>query len=267
MIFRLRAQRREAEPQAEPHEEPAQNSWFNTIMQGFSYGLLGIALAAASIVVVIPKIAGAVPVTILSDSMAPYMPVGSLAIVQPNSPLSRDEITALTPDEIRAVSSYKNLQLGAIVVYQPDRNNPTIIIHRLVKMSAHRGGVMEYTTKGDNNRVPDRDTVADYQIRGTVWYHLPPPIGTFNTWLNHDKTNRTVAIIGIAVVGYLWALFLFARVIWRYRKRRRARLAASIVALDHAAAAAEAAAHHPAGVVNSDGAMTLPKRRELRSEK
>lgn len=253
-------------PEVEPNPEPQLNSWFNTVLQGLSYGLLGIALAASTIVVVIPKFAGAVPVTILSDSMAPSMPVGSLAIIKPNSPLNRDELTVLTPEEIRARSDFSSLQLGAVVAYQPDRNDPTIIIHRIVRMTSHADGRMTYTTKGDNNRVPDREKVADYQIRGTVWYHLPPPIGTFNTWLNHDEGNRSVAIIGIAGVGYAWALFLFGRAIWRRRKKHRLRPEG------HLAMTKDQAEEQSSGEAGDSGrpvsqSRHLPKRRELRSKK
>ncbi|MDI6022812.1 hypothetical protein QBL02_04565 [Leucobacter sp. UT-8R-CII-1-4] len=250
----------ELKPELKPETPP--NSWFNTVLQGLSYGLLGIALAASSIVVVIPKFAGAVPVTILSDSMAPSMPVGSLAIIKPNSPLSRDELTVLTPEEIRARSDFSSLQLGAVVAYQPDRNDPTIIIHRIVSMTAHADGVMAYTTKGDNNRVPDRDKVSDYQIRGTVWYHLPPPIGTFNTWLNHDEGNRSVAIIGIAVVGYAWALFLFGRAIWRHRANPK-----GLSAKAEAKVGAQQSATTRESDVAAAPSQRLPKRRELRSKK
>lgn len=265
MLRTIRSRRRNAEGQGDPTPEldpqqpsvpePKPNSWFNTILQGLSYGLLGIALAAASIVVVIPKIAGAVPVTILSDSMAPSMPVGSLAIVKPNSPLSRDELTALSPEQIRGVSDYRSLQLGAVVAYQPNQDNPTIIIHRIISMSAHSNGGMTYTTKGDNNRVADRDKVADYQIRGTVWYHLPPPIGTFNTWLNHDAGHRSTAIISIAVIGYAWAMWMFGRAIWRYRKRRRA----------GGNAPAEGADEHTENAGTELAGERYPKRRELRT--
>ena len=207
----------DVEPDVEPETKP--NSWLNTFLQGLSYGMLGLAIVAASVTVVIPKLAGAVPVTILSNSMAPSMPVGSLAIIKPNSPLNSEELVSLRPDQIRAASDNSAVQLGAVVAYQPDKNDATLIIHRIVSLSSKSDGSMTFTTKGDNNRVPDRKKVADYQVRGTVWYHLPPPIGSFNTWLNHDAEHRTTLIIVIAGVGYLWAIVLVVRAFWRRRGR------------------------------------------------
>lgn len=193
-------------------------SFVNVLLRLISYILLGAALAFTCVAIIIPKVAGAIPVTILSDSMAPAMPVGSLAMIRPNSPLDQAALTTRNPDEIRKASDYSTLGNGDIVAYQPDPKNPTLIIHRIVKMTAHGNGVMEYLTKGDNNSVPDRDSVFDFQIRGTVWYHLPPPIGTINTWLNHDTTNHMIAIVIIAAVGYFWALMQF---IMPARARRR----------------------------------------------
>ncbi|MDI6022813.1 signal peptidase I [Leucobacter sp. UT-8R-CII-1-4] len=194
-------------------------SFFNVILRLISYTLLGAALAFACVAIIIPKVAGAIPVTILSDSMAPTMPVGSLAIIRPNSALDQAALTTRSPEEIRNASDYSTLSNGDIVAYQPDPKNPTLIIHRIVRMTAHGDGSMEYITKGDNNNTEDRDPVFDFQIRGTVWYHLPPPIGTINTWLNHDTTNHMIAIIIIAAVGYFWALMQF---IVPARARRRA---------------------------------------------
>lgn len=205
-------------------------NFFHVLLRLISYLLLGAALAFACVAIIIPKVAGAIPVTILSDSMAPAMPVGSLAMIRPNSALDQAALTTRSADEIRKASDYSTLTNGDIVAYQPDPKNPTLIIHRIVKMTAHADGVMEYVTKGDNNSVADRDPVFDFQIRGTVWYHLPPPIGTINTWLNHDPTNHMIAVVIIAAVGYFWALMQFimpARA--RRRELRAQREAASVI--------------------------------------
>lgn len=190
----------------------------NAILRTCAYLLLAVAIAFACITIIVPKVAGAIPVTILSNSMAPTMPVGSLAIIKPNTPLSQDALLTKDADEIRAVSDYSTLQLGDIVAYQPDPGDPTLIVHRIIRMSSHADGRMEYTTKGDNNRVADRDTVFDHQIRGTVWYHLPPPIGSLNTWLNHNPTNHLIAVILVASIGYLWALMQFI-LPWRAQRK------------------------------------------------
>lgn len=183
----------------------------NLLLRVFSYALLVVAVAFTGATIIVPKFGGAVPVTILSDSMAPSMPLGSLSIIKPSSPLDMAEIQTRSPEKIRAASDYADLSVGDVVAYQPDPRNPTLIIHRIVSVSAHANGSFTFTTKGDNNRVADRDTVADFQIRGVVWYHLPPPLGTINTFLNHDPTNHFIAVLIVAGAGYIWALTLFWR--------------------------------------------------------
>ena len=220
-----------ATPPTDPADSPDpsdEGRWFRVFMRVVSYLLLAVALAFACVAIVIPKVAGAIPVTILSNSMAPSMPVGSLAIIKPNSPLSQAALATRDAADIRYASDYTSLSNGDVVAYQPDPKDPTLIIHRIISMSGHADGSLSFTTKGDNNRVPDRETVADYQIRGTVWYHLPPPIGTINTWLNHNETNHIIAIAVIAGVGYFWALTQF--ILPLREKRRAKKLAAKISA-------------------------------------
>ncbi len=182
-----------------------------------SYLLLALAIAFTTITIVIPKIGGAVPVTILSDSMAPEMPVGSLAIIVPTSPLSAIETKTLSAEKIRAAADYTQLAIGDIVAYQPDPQDATLVIHRIVGIAALADGTLSFTTKGDNNRVPDRDKVSDFQIRGVVWYHLPPPLGTLNTLINHDPTHHLVSVLVVAGAGYVWAIVLF----WRAFRRQQ----------------------------------------------
>ncbi|MDI6022814.1 hypothetical protein QBL02_04575 [Leucobacter sp. UT-8R-CII-1-4] len=189
----------------------------NLLLRVFSYSLLLVAVAFTGSTIVVPKLGGAVPVTILSDSMAPSMPLGSLSIIKPTSPLDMAEIQTRSPGKIREASDYSNLSIGDVVAYQPDPRNATLVIHRIVSVSAHADGSFSFTTKGDNNRVPDRDAVADFQIRGVVWYHLPPPLGTINTFLNHDPTNHFIAVIIVAGAGYIWALTLFWRAFRRHK--------------------------------------------------
>lgn len=189
----------------------------NLLLRVFSYVLLVVAVAFTGSTIVVPKLGGAVPVTILSDSMAPSMPIGSLSIIKPTSPLDMAEIQTRSPGKIRAASDYSQLSVGDVIAYQPDPRDATLIIHRIVSISAHADGSFTFTTKGDNNRVPDRDTVSDFQVRGVVWYHLPPPIGTINTFLNHDPTNHFIAVIIVASAGYIWALSLFWRAFRRYK--------------------------------------------------
>lgn len=181
-----------------------------------SYLLLALALSFTMLTIVIPKFGGAVPVTILSDSMAPAMPVGSLAIIKPISPLDAQEIQTRSPEKIRAVSDYSRLGIGDIVAYQPDPRDATLVIHRITEVSTQFDGHLLFTTKGDNNRVADHKQVADFQIRGVVWYHLPPPIGTMNTHINHDPVNHFIAVVVVVAALYLWSIALF----WRAFRRK-----------------------------------------------
>ncbi|WP_170175318.1 signal peptidase I [Georgenia muralis] len=109
--------------------------------------------ALALTCVVLPKILGAVPLTILSGSMAPTMPPGSLAVVRP-------------VDATQA-------RVGDVLSYQPESDDPTPVTHRVIAVTKGAEGDVSLTLQGDANRTPDDRPVRPEQVMGTVVYAVP----------------------------------------------------------------------------------------------
>jgi signal peptidase len=115
--------------------------------------LLAATLLLAATCLVLPKALGAVPLTILSGSMAPMMPPGALAVVRP-------------VDASRA-------RVGDVLSYQPEPDDPTLVTHRVVAVSRNAHGVVSLTLQGDANSAPDPHPVRPEQVQGSVMYAVP----------------------------------------------------------------------------------------------
>jgi signal peptidase len=81
------------------------------LWSGVAVVFLAAVFGVAVLAVGFPKLAGAVPVTVLSNSMAPIMPVGSLAVVTPTMPLSTD-VESLSVEEIEQVNDVTGIEPG-----------------------------------------------------------------------------------------------------------------------------------------------------------
>jgi signal peptidase I len=118
-----------------------------------SIALLGVALVLGVVCLVIPRALGAVPLTILSGSMAPTMPPGSLAVVRP-------------VDATHA-------RVGDVLTYQPVQDDPTLVTHRVVAVTKNARGDVSLILQGDANSTPDDAPVRPEQVMGTVVYAVP----------------------------------------------------------------------------------------------
>jgi len=208
-----------AQPLAAPTrarpDQPRRHPWLAAVGYGLTLGVLLITLAIACVTIVVPRFAGAVPLTVLSNSMAPSMPVGSLAVVKPTMDLAPGmNINTLSAEHIRYINSVDRLVPGNVIAFQPHAADSTLIMHRITRVTVRADGSRTFTTQGDNNASAD-DPVQDYMVRGQMWYHLPY-LGYANNFLNADGGRHTVAIITIAAVGYSWAALL----VYRAAKRR-----------------------------------------------
>jgi signal peptidase len=145
-------------------------------------------LALAASITLVPAIAGGHALTVLSGSMEPALPVGSIAVDRP--------------------ASAKSLRVGDIVTYTPSGEadiSGAVITHRIVAIH-QAGGEPMFTVKGDNNRFEDRNPVASSQIRGKLWYDVP----YLGTARNAVLNKATPLIIG--------ALLLLGTGIWVLRR-------------------------------------------------
>jgi signal peptidase len=174
---------------------------------------LSVVLAVAVLAIGLPKVAGAVPLTVLSDSMSPTMPAGSLAVVKPTMPVSAGAPTSLSVEEIEQVNNVSGIEPGDVIVFAPKEGSSITVIHRVITVNTDSAGHRVFTTKGDANDSVD-PPVHGYQVRAVAWYRLPW-LGYVNSWL--DDTTRPMVALTLAVFGFGWAGWNLVRT-WALRR-------------------------------------------------
>lgn len=139
-------------------------------------GLLAAIGFALVVLVVLPRAVHGTSLTVLTGSMSPDIPVGSVVIDRPVDP--------------------GTLHVGDIATYQKAPGVPVYITHRIVKIDASKTPTM-FTFKGDANRGPDMAPVPASAIRGKVWIHVPH-LGSIRDAIH---TKGGLAGIGIVLLG------------------------------------------------------------------
>ncbi|MET1044221.1 MAG: signal peptidase I [Microbacteriaceae bacterium] len=167
---------------------------------GLSGGLFALMLALAAVVIVVPAMTGSVPLTVLTSSMEPTLPPGTLIVVRPV------EVT--------------DIRIGDAITYQIESGKPEVVTHRVVSITSSSDGGKTFTTQGDNNDAPDARPVLPEQVQGRVWYSVPW-LGYVNSAVNGE--NRAWIVPVIAGGLFLYAGFMVASSIAEAVKQRRAR--------------------------------------------
>ena len=147
--------------------------------------------------VLVPRVSGATPYTILTGSMRPDLPPGSLAVVKP-----------VAVDQIR---------VGSVITYQLESGRRLVVTHRVVSVGYTVAGEPVFRTQGDANNAVDEREVRPVQIRGSLWYRLPV-VGYAGTLIGGEQ--RRVATILVAVGLLVYASWLFATAARDRRTRR-----------------------------------------------
>jgi signal peptidase len=147
--------------------------------------ILGLA-AIISIAVLVPRIAGATPYVILTGSMRPTLPPGTLVVVKPV------DVTAL--------------RVGDVVTYQLESGEPAVVTHRVTGIATNLRGETRFITQGDANNAADPDPILPVQIKGKLWYSAPY-LGHVNQALTGNQ--RQVATYGVAGLLLLYAAYMF----------------------------------------------------------
>lgn len=165
---------------------------------GLSAAAFILVLGLGVLVVGIPAAVGGTALTILTGSMSPGLPAGTLVVVKPTP-----------PDEIR---------VGDVLTFQLESGRPALVTHRVIARSVNTAtGELSFTTRGDANEVADRSPVLPVQIRGTVWYSVPL-LGWVNQAVNGEARGW---IVPVAAGGlFVYALWLVGSGV---RDRRRSR--------------------------------------------
>jgi signal peptidase len=159
-----------------------------------TWALLIATLSALLAVVVVPRVSGATPYTVLTGSMRPTYPPGTLIVVK-----------EVPTDE---------LAVGTVVTYQLETGEAAVVTHRIVAVNRNTRGETLFVTQGDANAAPDINQVRPEQIRGKVWYAVPY-LGHVNSMISGSQHKILLA----AAVG----LLLLYAVVMFYRGARESR--------------------------------------------
>lgn len=142
-------------------------------------GLLAFsAIAILAVLVVVPRLFGGAALTVLSGSMTPTFPVGSVVVVRPVEP----------PD----------VQEGDVITYAEPGGSFTT--HRVVDVTTD-SGEPSFTTKGDANRGEDAEPVTAEALRGRVWFSVPY-LGRVRDVVS--SPSGIVAILTLVVLALAW---------------------------------------------------------------
>ena len=164
---------------------------------GLSAGLLAFVVLIGVIVIIVPAATGSTPMTVLTGSMEPTYPPGTLIIVKP-----------IDPQEIR---------IGDPITYQIESGKAAVVTHRVTAIS-HTDGELVFTTKGDANSAADAAPVQPVQVKGKVWYAVPW-IGYVNNLIGGD--GRGWLIPAVAIGLFLYAGYMIVSGIAQSAKKRR----------------------------------------------
>ncbi len=160
--------------------------------------ILGVALVLV-VAVLVPRLAGATPYTVLTGSMRPDYPPGTLVVVKP-----------IDTAELRR---------GDVATYQIASGKPAVATHRITGIGVNLKGERTFTFQGDANDAPDPDPVLPVQVKGRVWYSVPY-LGHLNNALNGSQRQVAVWVVAGLLIGY--AAFMFVSGL-RDRRRGSAR--------------------------------------------
>lgn len=147
--------------------------------------ILGVAAVLAAAVLV-PRLAGATPYTVLTGSMDPTFPPGTLVVVK-----------SVPVEEIRT---------GDVVTYQLESGKRAVVTHRVTEVGTSLEGEMSLTTQGDANDVADLEPVRPVQLKGRVWYAVPY-LGHVNNLITGNQRQLVVYVVGGGLV--LYAAYMF----------------------------------------------------------
>lgn len=158
-----------------------------TLRRVLSLGLQTLAWTTAAIfaliivfTVLVPRLIGAVPFTVVSGSMEPTIPTGSVVVskhVEPETVAFHDVIT-----------------------YQLTSGEPLTVTHRVVGVD-NIDGQTRFRTQGDANSSPDPEPVRPEQIRGVVSYHVPL-VGYLGQLVPMDLRENLATGLGVLLIAY-----------------------------------------------------------------
>ncbi|SDZ09803.1 signal peptidase I [Herbiconiux ginsengi] len=181
-----------------PSSAPVEKSLAHYLGTAVSAAFLVLVLALAVLTIALPALVGGRPLTVLTQSMEPGLPPGTLIVVHP-----------VPVGEIR---------VGDVLTYQIESGKPGVVSHRVIEKTISTAGSTTFVTRGDNNDLADEDPVQEVQIVGVLWYSIPM-LGWVNNAVNGEWRGFVVPVVVGGLFGY--AAWMFFSGIRDHRRRRR----------------------------------------------
>lgn len=166
--------------------------WLTQVVAWFVISAVVLLLAVS---VLIPRVAGATPYTILTDSMRPGMPPGMLVVVKP--------------------VDASDIAVGDVITYQLKSGEPEVVTHRVVGQGFDLKGDPIFHTQGDANSIRDEQPVIPVQIKGKRWYAIPY-VGRVTNVVTSGQRETALTIVVTGLLAYAATMFAGAA-----RDRRR----------------------------------------------
>jgi signal peptidase len=143
----------------------------------FALAVCGV-LGVVAVLIVLPRASGGSALTVLTGSMTPDIPVGSVVLIRPVDP--------------------RALEVGDVATYQVAPDSRDLITHRVIEVTGS-GDDLRYVFKGDANRGADLDPVPPEAVRGEVWFHVPY-VGTLRDAMGTRGGVALALVLGLG--GY-----------------------------------------------------------------
>jgi signal peptidase len=183
---------------AHRHERPAKpTTWYRVLGQTIAWIVAAVLFGLILVLVVVPRLTGATPYTILTGSMVPTMPPGTIVVTRPEP--------------------FSSIRVGDVLTYQIASGQPAVVTHRVIGINVEADGSRSLTMRGDANPSPDLKRVIPKQVRGVVWYSVPL-VGYFGAVGSADTRSVVARIIGAGLI--LYAIYVLIAALIKGRKPR-----------------------------------------------
>lgn len=166
--------------------------------RALAWAVAGSVAFVVALTILVPRLGGGTAYTILTGSMRPTMPPGTVVVVR-HEPADQ-------------------IQTGDVITYQLKSGDPTVVTHRVVSVGVGSTGELRFITQGDANNAPDAAAVRPVQIKGVRWYSVP--------WVGYPSLVvgtgiRELVVTGAVALLLAYAITMFASEL-RDRRRRKA---------------------------------------------
>jgi signal peptidase len=155
-------------------------------LRTISWAVIGAAAVLLAVALALPRLAGAHPYTILTGSMRPSLPPGTLVVTRPADP--------------------EDVGVGSVITYQLRSGEPAVVTHRVVAQGVDGSGQFVYWTKGDANSAVDAEPVLPVQVRGKLWYSVPY-VGYVSQLLSGEQRQLLLDVLIGGLLMYAGSMF------------------------------------------------------------